>query len=328
MDELREVILAQLEELHGTGLSDERYHMYVDMVYQCETVEQLLELASLELQLEAHEFVTQLTEQMRELAAEEADDGADKDLLDRINSEGFGDSFQDDGFDLGFDEDEPADTAPVTLLENEEDIDPEILAMQKALLGEAEEDMSDPSYFDIDALLAKGSAPTQPLPSVEYNDSLAKLLAVYATEDTEDTEEDEVEAKVTAGGTPVITEGDDELDFADSSDLFAQPMNTTFPTPLAFGQPLSQGQQTKAGVFKQPPQGFGLPAGFHQPAGVGHVPPLPQGFGHPNKPFTQNKPAQPQVKQRAPQAPVQPKQPQTDAFSIFADFGKRKTPTK
>ena len=39
-----------------------------------------------------------------------------------------------------------------------EDIEPEVLAMQQALMGGGKEaDISDPSYFDIDALLAKGS---------------------------------------------------------------------------------------------------------------------------------------------------------------------------
>lgn len=45
--------------------------------------------------------------------------------------------------------------------ENEYDsgeIEPEVLAMQRALMGDDKEaDISDPSYFDIDALLAKGS---------------------------------------------------------------------------------------------------------------------------------------------------------------------------
>ena len=67
MEELRELILAHLEELHGTGLSDERYQLYVDTVYMCDTVDKLIELAALELQLEANEFFLQLVEQMHEL---------------------------------------------------------------------------------------------------------------------------------------------------------------------------------------------------------------------------------------------------------------------
>jgi len=318
MDELRELILSHLEELHGTGLSDERYQLYVDTVYQCDSIDKLIEMAALELQLEANEFVTQLMEQMPEDVEEAAyRDGSGQEDIDLCNSDGFGDGFEDNVQDENY----CAESIP----DAEEDaIDPEVLEIQQALMG-GNEDISDPSYFDIDALLAKGSV-SPPTTPVTYHDALADLLATYPQDNTT---EDDVE----------------EIVFDDPA-LFApqEPTAVGQSDIQGFGQP-----HKPSGFAPPPPQGFGLPSGFSQTSGFGQIPPLPQGFGNPNKPYipvpqqpvqqqpvqqqpVQQKPVaqqqvqQPQRPQPAAQSVVQQKPVQNSVRNVFADFSKRKTP--
>lgn len=314
MEELRELILAHLEELHGTGLSDERYQLYVDTVYQCDSVDKLIELAALELQLEAHEFFLQLVEQLHEYDDERTDPYvSSREELEFQNSDGFGDEdaeveneFFPDEEDDGFGYESPSVSTPSKInfaepansdifsgfdeheSNHDDEIDPSVLAMQKALLGGGD-DMSDPSYFDIDALLTKAGSVTTEItlgaqpPAQEYNDELADLLSAY-----EDDEES------------------DEIEF----DSISEPVQ---PSKIdGFGQPVSFGQ----------PVGFGKPAqpsGFNKPAQ-----PVPtQGFGQPIKPV---------VPKQAPvqQAPKQPQRPaptgvaMNNAKNVFAGFSKRK----
>lgn len=166
MDELREVILSCLSELHSTGLSASRYELYLDAVYRCETVDELLELAALELQMESHEFLNQLKE--RKL---------DEDL-EQEGMEGFGD---DGAFD-GMSPEKPREA----LSEEEE----KMLELQQALLKVSTPE-NDPNYFDIDALFAGGIPPkttTEDTPA--YKDALAELLAAYPMDGDEDEEQD------------------------------------------------------------------------------------------------------------------------------------------
>ena len=225
MEELRELILAQLDELRGTGLSDARYQLYTDMVWQCDSADGLLELAAMEMQLEAHDFLVQLREQMPD-----DDDYMESDALALENSDGFGDSVPMHGF--GADEDVV--------------IDADVLALQKSLLGTEEPDMSDPSYFDIDALLVRGSAKPQVAPGMAqaYQDALADLLKAYPTEDDLD---EPAEAPVVKANT------------------FGSVPPTGFAeVPLVKANP--------SGFSSPPPTGFGAVSGFRQV-------PQQQGFG-------------------------------------------------
>jgi len=300
MEELRELILAHLEELHGTGLSDERYQLYVDTVYQCDTVDKLIELAALELQLEANEFFLQLVEQMHELE----ENSASVDDVAFHNSDGFGDEeLEDDGFG-----DEPQHTgfsAPSnsTLFdgfgEQESDfdeIDPQVLAMQKALLGQNDIDMTDPSYFDIDALLTKAGSVTTEItlgeqPPKEYNDELANLLSAYSDEEG-------------AG---------DELEFDALPEEPAQPAQPAQRD--SFGQPVSFGRPAQNSGFGQAPAGLGKPVGntggFNRPPQARPT----QGFGQPIQPT-------PQVQA---QRPSRASVAMNNAKNVFAGFSKRKS---
>lgn len=308
MEELRELILAHLGELHGTGLSDERYQLYVDTVYQCDTVDKLIELAALELQLEANEFFLQLVEQMHVLE----ENSASVDDVAFHNSDGFGDE---DGFgeeeseeeffpeDGGFG-DEPQHTGFSTpsnpnLIDgfggqesDSDEIDPQLSAMQKALLGLDDIDMTDPSYFDIDALLTKAGSVTTEItlgeqPPKEYNDELANLLSAYSDEEG-------------AGG---------ELEFDALPEEPAQPAQRD-----SFGQPVSFGRPAQQGGFGQAPAGFGKPVGN---AGGFNRPPQAkptQGFGQPIQPT-------PQVQA---QRPSRASVAMNNAKNVFAGFSKRK----
>jgi len=300
MEELRELILAHLEELHGTGLSDERYQLYVDTVYMCDTVDKLIELAALELQLEANEFFLQLVEQMHELE----ENSASVDDVAFHNSDGFGDEeLEDDGFG-----DEPQHTgfsAPSnsTLFdgfgEQESDfdeIDPQVLAMQKALLGQNDIDMTDPSYFDIDALLTKAGSVTTEItlgeqPPKEYNDELANLLSAYSDEEG-------------AG---------DELEFDALPEEPAQPAQPAQRD--SFGQPVSFGRPAQNSGFGQAPAGLGKPVGntggFNRPPQARPT----QGFGQPIQPT-------PQVQA---QRPSRASVAMNNAKNVFAGFSKRKS---
>ncbi|GHU92651.1 hypothetical protein FACS1894208_00180 [Clostridia bacterium] len=164
MEELRQLVLSQLDELRGLGLSESRHELYIDAVYRCEDAEELLALADLELQLEASEALTQLR-----VDYDDDPGGAyvEQDIEDirLANDEGFGDS----GDEVIFTEDE---------------VDPELLALQRALLGTGDPE-SDPDYFDIDALLSSGGAAeaVNSATTPEYQDALAALLAAYPLDD-------------------------------------------------------------------------------------------------------------------------------------------------
>lgn len=300
MEELRELILAHLEELHGTGLSDERYQLYVDTVYMCDTVDKLIELAALELQLEANEFFLQLVEQMHELE----ENSASVDDVAFHNSDGFGDEeLEDDGFG-----DEPQHTgfsAPSnpTLFDgfgeqesDSDEIDPQVLAMQKALLGQNDIDMTDPSYFDIDALLTKAGSVTTEItlgeqPPKEYNDELANLLSAYSDEEG----------------------ADDELEFDALPEEPAQPAQPAQRD--SFGQPVSFGRPAQQGGFRQAPAGLGKPVGntggFNRPPQARPT----QGFGQPIQPTPQAQAQRPSGASVA----------MNNAKNVFAGFSKRKS---
>jgi len=304
MEELRELILAHLEELHGTGLSDERYQLYVDTVYQCDTVDKLIELAALELQLEANEFFLQLVEQMHELE----ENSASVDDVAFHNSDGFGDEDdfgdeEEEPEDAGFG-DEPQHTGFSTpsnpnLFDgfggqesDSDEIDPQVLALQKALYGQNDIDMTDPSYFDIDALLTRAGSVTTEItlgerPPKEYNDELANLLSAYSDEEG-------------AG---------DELEFDALPEEPAQPAQRD-----SFGQPVSFGRPAQNSRFGQAPAGLGKPVGN---AGGFNRPPQAkptQGFGQPIQPAHQ---VQAQRPSRASVA-------MNNAKNVFAGFSKRK----
>jgi hypothetical protein len=120
VEELREIILTHLAEMEA-GIEPKRYALYVEQVRLCSTVEELLELAGLELQMETHAFMLGLAED-------------DADIEDDYGEFGSGD----DGF-------------------GEED-DPEMVemrALQDKIMGTV---IEDDDYFNIDALLS--SAPT------------------------------------------------------------------------------------------------------------------------------------------------------------------------
>lgn len=230
MDELREVILSCLSDLHGTGLSESRYGLYVDAVYRCETVDELLDLAALELQMESHEYLMQLKEQ-------EADED-----LGLENVEGY----RDDG---GFGEIFPEKSEEVLSEEGQK-----IFELQQELLKVPTPE-NDPNYFDIDALFAGGIPPktiTEDTPA--YKDALAELLAAYPMDGDEDEEFDFEPILSDVSDDDMLSGFDDSQFLLGSPQMYglSQSQMTGFPQMAVQGFPqIQQGfpqiQQTQSG---------------------------------------------------------------------------------
>jgi len=152
--------------------------------------------------------------------------------------------------------------------------------------------MTDPSYFDIDALLTKAGSVTTEItlgeqPPKEYNDELANLLSAYSDEEG-------------AG---------DELEFDALPEEPAQPAQRD-----SFGQPVSFGRPAQNSGFRQAPAGLGKPVG--NTGGFNRLPQAKptQGFGQPIQPTPQAQAQRPSGASVA----------MNNAKNVFAGFSKRK----